>query len=238
LAGYADLNYAQLRINLDRKADEILIKQWPDWVAQLINGRSVQYILGHTAFYDSEFLVDERVLIPRPETEELVEWILKDYSTSDNLKVLDLGTGSGAIGLTLKKHKPNWDLTLSDISKDALIVAKKNAFNLKLDVNFILSDVWQNLQNNFDLIVSNPPYIDFKNDEIDDVVLNNEPKIALFANDNGMEIYKKILSGAHKNQTLYFEIGNKQANSILKLASNSIIRRDLNGKVRMVKIKL
>ncbi len=203
----------------------------------------VQYIVGNVNFYGYEYFVNENVLIPRFETEELVEntiqLIKKKYNKP--VSILDLCTGSGCIGLTLKRELNNVDITLSDISKKALEVVKIN--KKELDVKIIESDLLNNINDKYDVIISNPPYISY-DEEIMDIVKNNEPKEALYAPDNGLYYYDKILSNIKKNLNkkfiIAFEIGEKQANSIKEIINkyldnvNVIVKKDLQGRDRMI----
>ena len=156
--------------------------------SQLKNHKPAQYILGYEDFHGLRFQVDERVLIPRPETEELVDLILAENPSSE-LKILDIGTGSGAIAVSLKESCPLWQVTASDLSVDALELARENAKHNQVDISFIQSDVFEAISDSFDIIVSNPPYIS-ENDknEVGINVLASEPKMALFADEEGLAI--------------------------------------------------
>ena len=151
-----------------------------------------QYIIGHAEFFGMELKVDERVLIPRPETEELVELILAE-NLKDNLKVLDIGTGSGAIALALAKNRPDWSVTAADISQDALDLSLENANAQNLNLSFIKSDCFSEISAKYDIIVSNPPYISRADEvEVGLNVLHSEPHLALFADEDGLAIYRRI----------------------------------------------
>ncbi|HEM4129707.1 TPA: peptide chain release factor N(5)-glutamine methyltransferase [Streptococcus suis] len=188
---------------------------------QLSQHRPAQYIIGKADFHDLEFAVDERVLIPRPETEELVDLILQENSRA-GLRILDIGTGSGAIAISLAKARPDWEVVAVDISEDALAVAQENARSNQVSVQFIQSDVLQAVTGQFDIIVSNPPYIspDDK-DEVGANVLTSEPHLALFAEEDGLAIYRQIAEQAgtflKENGKLYFEIGYKQGQALTDL---------------------
>ena len=211
---------------------------------KLKQGLPPQYIIGNVNFYGHLIEVDENVLIPRFETELLVDKTI-DYINkifNKKINILDIGTGSGAIAIALKANL-NSNIDAVDISKKALEVAKKNAKNNKTDINFFQSDVFSNVKNKYDLIISNPPYI-AKEEKIDDIVKNNEPNIALFADNNGLEFYEKILKDAHKfikdKSIIAFEIGMNQAQEIKKIAekyfpnSNITIEKDYPGKDRFI----
>ncbi|HEL9598778.1 TPA: peptide chain release factor N(5)-glutamine methyltransferase [Streptococcus suis] len=188
---------------------------------QLSQHRPAQYIIGKADFHDLEFAVDERVLIPRPETEELVDLILQENSRA-GLRILDIGTGSGAIAISLAKARPDWEVVAVDISTDALVLAQENARSNEVSVQFIQSDVLQAVTGQFDIIVSNPPYIspDDK-DEVGVNVLASEPHLALFAEEDGLAIYRQIAEQAgaflKENGKLYFEIGYKQGQALTDL---------------------
>ncbi|VTS33340.1 peptide release factor-glutamine N5-methyltransferase [Streptococcus dysgalactiae subsp. equisimilis] len=157
---------------------------------------SPQYLTGRAYFRDLQLSVDQRVLIPRPETEELVDLILAENPDTP-LSVLDIGTGSGAIAISLKKERPAWQLTASDISSDALSLAQNNANHYQLDITFIVSDVFSQLSGTFDMIVSNPPYIAYEDkDEVGLNVYQSEPHLALFAAEDGYAIYRRIIEEA------------------------------------------
>lgn len=194
-----------------------------------------QYILGWAEFYGLKLKVDKRVLIPRIETEELVDLLLSENQV-ENLKVLDVGTGSGAIALALKSNQPSWQLTAIDVSEDALVIAKENAQVNQLDVTFLQSDVYSEIIDRYDIIVSNPPYISYEDkDEVAENVLVSEPHLALFAEKDGYAIYEKLVCGAKsvlkENGKLYFEIGYKQGQEIKDLLK----RYFPNARVRVIK---
>lgn len=211
---------------------------------QLKAHKPAQYILGFEDFHGLRFQVDERVLIPRPETEELVELILAENPKTE-LKVLDIGTGSGAIAVSLKESCPLWQVTASDLSVDALELARENAKLNQVDISFIQSDVFEVISDSFDIIVSNPPYISENDkDEVGLNVLASEPKMALFADEDGLAIYRQIIERAAKHLSpqgkLYFEIGYKQGSDLKKLLSlhfpDKCVRvlKDQFGQDRMV----
>lgn len=185
---------------------------------QLASHKPAQYIIGQVDFYGMQLKVDERVLIPRPETEELVELILAE-NPKDKLKVLDIGTGSGAIALALAKTRPNWSVTAADISQAALEVASENARNQNLNIFFKKSDCFAEISEKYDIIVSNPPYISREDEsEVGLNVLHSEPHLALFADEDGLAIYRRIAEDAKDYLTdggkIYLEIGYKQGQSV------------------------
>ena len=188
---------------------------------KLANHIPAQYIIGHAEFFGMQLKVDERVLIPRPETEELVELILAENS-EENLKVLDIGTGSGAIALALAKNRLNWSVTAADISQDALDLASENAKNQKLNIFFKKSDCFAEISEKYDIIVSNPPYISREDaSEVGLNVLHSEPHLALFADEDGLAIYRRIAEDAKDylkdGGKIYLEIGYKQGQSVPEL---------------------
>lgn len=213
-------------------------------MAQLEDHRSPQYITGKAYFRDLELAVDERVLIPRPETEELVDLVLKENSKAD-LRVLDIGTGSGAIAISLKSARPDWQVTASDISQGALQLAEENSKLNQVSLDFVESDVFGQITGTFDVIVSNPPYIAYGDkDEVGMNVLASEPHLALFADEDGFAIYRQIIEGAgehlSENGKLYFEIGYKQGDGLRALLSKHFpqkrirVLEDIFGKDRKV----
>lgn len=180
-----------------------------------------QYIIGHAEFFGIQLKVDERVLIPRLETEEIVDLILTE-NPEKNLKVLDIGTGSGAIALALAKNRPDWSVTAADISEDALELATENAKRQNLDLTFIRTDCFSEISSKYDIIVSNPPYIS-RSDEVEVGlnVLHSEPHLALFADEDGLAIYRRIGEDSkdylNDGGKIYLEIGYKQGQSVPNL---------------------
>ncbi|WP_081165988.1 peptide chain release factor N(5)-glutamine methyltransferase [Lactococcus garvieae] len=214
---------------------------------RLKNNEPPQYIVGWAEFCDLKLAVDERVLIPRPETEELVQMILLDNDDYP-MSVLDIGTGSGAIALSLAKARKHWELTASDISEEALEIARQNASTHRLKVNFLKSDVFENLQERYDIIVSNPPYIAYEETyEMDQSVIRFEPDRALFAEHQGLAIYEKIAENAQvylqPKGKIYLEIGYKQGAVLRALFQKYFpektvsLHQDIFGKDRMISVK-
>ncbi|MBO5530584.1 MAG: peptide chain release factor N(5)-glutamine methyltransferase [Bacilli bacterium] len=212
--------------------------------SRLDSGEPVQYIIGEVDFFGNILKVNKNVLIPRFETEELVDQTIKYINKFFDKKVdiLDIGTGSGAIAISLKK-KVNSNVTATDISKEALDVAKENAILNKVDIDFINTNIYENIDNKFDVVISNPPYIAY-DEEIMDIVKNNEPHTALYADNNGLYFYEQILKNIKtilKDKYLIsFEIGEKQFNDIKKYKdlylpeSNITCKKDMQGRDRMV----
>lgn len=211
------------------------------------NGEPVQYIIGDVNFYGNTIKVNKNVLIPRFETEELVEKIIKKIKNKFNKKidVLDLCTGSGCIAITIKKEI-NSNVTATDISSDALEVAKENVNLNNVDVKLINSDLFNNIDGKFDCIISNPPYISY-DEEIDEIVKNNEPNIALYAPNNGLYFYEEILKNIKKYLNdefiIAFEIGYKQGEFLVELANRYLnnvtisVEKDLQGRDRFLFIE-
>ena len=213
---------------------------------QLAAHKPAQYIIGHTDFYGMQLTVDERVLIPRPETEGLVEIIL-DENHEENLSVLDIGTGSGAIALALSKNRPDWSVTAVDISQEALELASENAKNQNLQIFLKKSDCFTEISEKYDIIVSNPPYISREDEsEVGLNVLHSEPHLALFADEDGLAIYRRIAEDAKDylkdGGKIYLEIGYKQGHSVPELFRKNLpdkrVRtlKDQFGQDRMVVI--
>ena len=216
-----------------------------DAIKRLESGEPVQYIVGNVDFYGYNFIVNKNVLIPRFETEELVNRTIKyigKYFDKDNLDIIDLGTGSGCIAITLNKEL-DCRVDAVDISLDALEVARINNDNNNASVNFICSDMLNNINKKYDAIISNPPYISY-DEEIEEIVKNNEPHLALYASNNGLYFYDYILKNSinylKEKSLIAFEIGFTQGNDILELAkkyfphSNVWVEKDLQEKDRFV----
>ena len=217
-----------------------------DIYRKLANHIPAQYIIGHAEFFEMQLKVDERVLIPRPETEELVEFILAE-NPKENLKVLDIGTGSGAIALALAKNRPDWTITAADISQDALDLAMENANNQGQSLSFIKSDCFSEISSKYDIIVSNPPYISRVDEsEVGLNVLHSEPHLALFADEDGLAIYRRIAEESkdylNDGGKIYLEIGYKQGQSVPALFKENFPEKrvrtlkDQFGQDRMVVI--
>ena len=206
----------------------------------------LSHLAGFEYFYDRKFKVTKDVLSPRMETEELIYKVIEYIKSinKNNIKILDLCTGSGIIGITLRKEleSKSLEVVASDISEEALKVAKENAIMNEAEVKFIQSDILENINEKFDIIVSNPPYIAY-NDKItmEDNVLNYDPHLALFAEEDGMYFYREIVENAkeylEEDGLVFFEIGYDQREKILKLANDNEFKaevyKDINGRDRM-----
>ena len=240
----------ELYLMYDEEVDKDLDKQFLMGMEEYYNGRPIQYIKGVETFFGRDFKVNENVLIPRYETEELVENILyriDDYfSGYKNITLCDVGTGSGAIAISLALEEPKLKVYATDISDLALTVAKENANNLKADVEFLVGDMLQPLiEKNLkvDIFVSNPPYIP-QEQEIEAVVKDNEPHVALFGGNDGLYFYRKIFEGVNEllneRALLAFEMVFDQRElmeeALQKYFPNDPyeIIKDINGKDRML----
>ena len=222
-------------------------QQWQYFVniEKLTKGVPLQHITHRQEFMKMDFFVDENVLIPRPDTEILVEEVIKIAQKYNSPRILDLCTGSGAIAISLKKFVPNADITAVDISEKALEIAQKNAEKLEAKINFVKSDLFDKLDNKkFDIIVSNPPYI--RKDEIKKLSeeVQKEPKIALDGGEDGLDFYRIITEQAinylKTGSLLCFEIGYNQKNDVIKIIEdkqnykNTYCKKDLYGNDRII----
>ncbi|GAA2974294.1 peptide chain release factor N(5)-glutamine methyltransferase [Lentilactobacillus parakefiri] len=242
-----DLSAADLLIHYQARMPNERWQVFQDAIHQLLKGIPPQYIAGKADFYGLSLKVTPAVLIPRVETEELVDWILNDNPDA-NLKVLDIGTGSGAIAIALKHFRPHWQIVASDISSAAIEVARQNATANQTRIQFALSDVFEDIHDSFDIIVSNPPYI-AKDEQpyMDRRVIAHEPDLALYAENQGLAIYKQIAAGTSSHLTssgrLYLEIGFHQeaaVTTIFKAAmptAHVIAKHDASGHQRMIQVK-
>ena len=217
---------------------------YEDGLKKLKEGIPVQYIVGNVDFYGNIFKVNKNVLIPRFETEQLVYETYQRIKDKKKLNIVDLGTGSGCIAITLSKLL-GYEIDAVDISKEALEVAKENNSLNNTKVNFYLGDMLKPLNKKYDVIISNPPYIAY-DEEIMDIVKNNEPHLALYADNNGLACYEKILSNCknclNNNAIIAFEIGAPQAKDITDIAHKYLnceveVIKDLNGFDRILIIK-
>ena len=216
-----NLSFTDFVFALQQELTEEEIQFVEDIYQQLAAHKPAQYIIGQADFYGMQLTVDERVLIPRPETEELVELVLAE-NPETNLSVLDIGTGSGAIAIALAKNRLDWSLTAADISQDALDLASENANDRKLNIFFKKSDCFAEISEKYDIIVSNPPYISREDEsEVGFNVLHSEPHLALFADEDGLAIYRRIAEDAKDylkdGGKIYLEIGYKQGQSVPEL---------------------
>ncbi len=244
LSTILSMNPLELTINLDKIIDNEIVNKYKKAIEYVKLGKPIQYALNNACFYGNDFYVNENVLIPRFETEELV------YNTLNyldkyfiNPKVLDMGTGSGCIGITLKKERPSIIVNLADISEEALEVAKINSNNLNVDTLLIKTDLFQNIHDKYDVLISNPPYIAYS-DEVDVLVKNNEPHLALYADNNGLNIYERMFKDCEKylndKYMIALEIGSSQKKDILNLINQYlkdvkvITKQDATKRDRMI----
>lgn len=253
LESYQGKKRIDLALHPEMEMDALQLIQWETALSELLNQKPIQYIIGATEFYGLPFLVNENTLIPRPETEELVEWIVAESrnSATGSLKILDIGTGSGCIAISLAKNLPNAEVFALDVSEKALAVAKKNADTNKVKVNFIQADILKindlvELSTHFDIIVSNPPYVrHLEKAEIKPNVLEYEPHLALFVEDtDALLFYRKIAKLAKENLAekgkLFFEInqylGKETLQLLEKFGFNSTeLKKDIYGNDRMTR---
>ncbi len=249
LLGYAcNLKSNELFNALDKEVKDLELNQFNHLLDLYLNhNKPVQYLTHNACFYGYDFYVDENVLIPRFETEELVENILYRYDKyfkGQRINVCDVACGSGCIGITLNKEEPNMQVVATDISFEALEVAKKNAINLNADVLFLQGDMLKPLQGRkFDIFVSNPPYIPDE-ELVMPLVLENEPKLALFGGSDGLKFYRIIFNGVKNiikdRAMLCFEHGYDKKEEMLALAkayfpsARCEVIKDLEGKDRML----
>ena len=215
-------------------------------IERVANDEPAQYVVGKAPFFGRTFVVNRDVLIPETETEELVEWVLSHHSNDEQLNVLDLGTGSGVIGITLALERPEWNITLSDVSDAALRVASANQRMHGTNLKQVKSDLFNNLNyEQYDLIVTNPPYVSLNaTDVMDESVLKYEPEIALFSSENGLGFYhrlfKDISDHVSSNGVLFGETGYDQEQSIQKLFKSLLpeakieVKHDIAGRMRMI----
>ena len=244
-------NRTQQIIHQNTAFNQAQVDQIEKYTEQLISGKPIQYILGKAWFMGQNFIVNENVLIPRPETEELVEWIIS-YANIKNkkLSILDIGTGSGCISIALKMALPHCEVSALDISKEALKVAHLNANNLNVSIQWMEQNILDTvaLENAYDIIVSNPPYIPIREKEsMQKQVVNFEPSLALFVPDEDPLIFYRTIAkiakqSLSKNGQLFFEIHYDQGNAILTLLNelnfHAELRQDSFGKDRMIRASL
>lgn len=242
-------NYTELMIRMQDNMPDELRTRFVQGIGEIASGTPYQYVVGHAEFYGRPFFVSSATLIPRPETEELIEQVVarkKALFGEASVKLADVGTGTGCIGITLKLEMPEAEVVAVDISVEALEIATKNATNLKADVTFMLGDLTTPLEaHSVDVFVSNPPYIaETEKVDMTDTVLAHEPHLALFAEEDGLYCYRRItehLPVIMKTRGLVaFEIGYLQGPAVAKLLQDAFpeavvdVVADLNGRNRMV----
>lgn len=245
-----NLSKPELIVNKDRELTKKEYKNYQKIVKKLNKGLPIQYILKKAYFYNNDYYINKNVLIPRPETEILVQEthkLIEKTFKNKNIDILDIGTGSGIIAITLKKLNIKYNITATDISKKALKVAKKNNKISNTKVKFIKTDLYQGIENKYDVIISNPPYIDKKSTNIEQKVKENEPHLALFADDEGLYYYKQILKNIKSivkdKHIIAFEIGENQGEKVKEIAKQYLpkdeitIKKDFNNFDRYIFIK-
>ena len=247
-----NMSKIELIVNNDKEVDDLIKEKYMKYINEIINGRPIQYIINNQEFMKLNFYVDENVLIPQPDTEILVQKAIEIIKNKkDNkLDILDLCTGSGAIGISLKKYIDDITVYVSDISEKALEIAKKNAIKNEVEVQYILSDMFSKMDNlKFDLIVSNPPYIKTDVIKLLSKEVQNEPIIALDGGNDGLDYYRIIRNEAYKylktNGVILLEIGFDQKNTVSELFKNNDqynyenieLFKDLSNIDRVIKIE-
>ena len=256
-----NLKRVDVALNPDFEISDAAIEKWNVILAQLQQEKPIQYITGEAWFYGLQFEVNENTLIPRPETEELVEWIIESQKSkvkSQKFEILDIGTGTGCIPISLKANLPHVNVSAIDVSEKALEVARRNAVSNKVEINFIQTNILEvedlsqlqtpnfQLPTSFDIIVSNPPYVrNLEKEEIKKNVLDYEPHLALFVEDtDALLFYRKIAQLALKNLApnglLFFEINQYLGKETVELLKNLglkniELKKDIYGNDRMVK---
>ena len=241
-----------LYLEIDNQVDKELYEKFEKGIVRLLDGEPLNYVLGYSYFYGYRFIVNPDVLIPRPETEELVGLILSQYDEyfkGEKIKVCDIGTGSGAIAIALKKEEDNLDVYASDISAVALNVAKANASNNQCEITFLEGSMLEPYIEKglkFDILVSNPPYIRSV-EKVEASVYDYEPHVALFGGEDGLKFYREIFENAAKilndKALAFFEMGYDQKENLSKLAREYFddvdirVYKDINGKDRMLMLK-
>ncbi len=242
------LKRIDISLNPDFEVSETDLEKWNVIISELKTEKPIQYITGEAWFYGYRFEVNENTLIPRPETEELVEWIVESIKNEvSSIKILDIGTGSGCIPISLKKEIPNAVVSAIDVSEKALEMAKKNAVDNEVEVNFMLKNILETelLNEKYNIIVSNPPYVrNIEKQEIKKNVLAYEPHLALFVEDNNaLLFYRKIaelaLTGLTPNGKLFFEINQYLGKETVELLDNLgfkniELHKDFVGNDRMI----
>ena len=245
LAEIIHKNPLELLLHLDELVSEEDTERFKKQVQALSQGKPLQYVMGYVNFCGIKYIINNDVLIPRFETEELVEYTKERINKifTEPVEIIDLGCGSGVIGLTLEKKVSTKTVDLVDISKKALEVATLNKNLLNSNANIIESDFFNNIDKKYDVIISNPPYIK-TNEDIEDIVKNNEPHLALYAGEDGLDCYKSILSNINTHMKerclIAFEIGNTQKNDIIALINKYIsdckieVVKDMSERDRMI----
>lgn len=239
---------ADLVMNKSHRLSESEILRYHFALKRLLKNEPIQYVLGYEYFHGLKMQVDPSVLIPRPETEELVQWILDDFNEQSVVSVEDICSGSGCIALALKNKRKNWKVTGFDVSEKAVETAKANAIINNLEVTFRIDDVFNLMDLSAEILVSNPPYIPFEDkDKMKANVLEHEPHIALFVDDNdALLFYRTIIRlgmASNNSKYIFFEIHEDYKEQLIQLLkdftlNNYEFKKDLQGKTRFLKLKL
>jgi release factor glutamine methyltransferase len=248
---YLNLSRIEIALNPERTISATEAEKFQKAILRLQNYEPVQYIIGETEFYGLPFKVNKHTLIPRPETEELVEWILSGFPPSGARGILDIGTGTGCIAISLAKNLPNAKISALDISEEALKIAEANAKLNKVEVDFFQKDILaaETLRKKYDVIVSNPPYVrELEKKQMQQNVLKYEPHSALYVKDEDPLLFYRAISRLAKNHLnpggkLFFEINEYLAYEMTELLKaegfkNIEIKKDIYGKDRMLKCKI
>ncbi|MBZ6526700.1 peptide chain release factor N(5)-glutamine methyltransferase [Aerococcaceae bacterium DSM 111021] len=245
-----DLTLTEIVLGLNKPVEEEMYNYYMHILNQIIQDKPIQYLLGYAYFMDEKFKVTEHTLIPREDTAGIVSMSNEYLESKPNAKVLDIGTGTGILAIMIAKMNPTNHVSASDISSDALEVAKANALAHQVDINFMESNLFEQIPpQRYDLIVSNPPYISEDELELmDESVKKFEPSLALFAEDNGLAIYKQMARQMQAYVTntsmIIVEIGFQQGKAVKDIfidvfpQSTVNVQKDLNGKDRYVQIEL
>ena len=243
------ITYEQLIINYDNKLSDSILKKYHELIKRRENSEPIAYIVQKQEFYGLDFIVNHNVLIPRPETEMIIDEVLQNINIDNNseIKILDLGTGSGAIAITLAKELKNSRIVATDICSTALQIAQLNAQKHEVEhqITFKVSDWYENIQNEkFDFIISNPPYISYQDSKLVAIQTNNfEPHLALYANDNGLYAYKKIIQYAvnylKTDGKIILEIGFNQFYDVSAIINHNgfdkiVLKKDLANLPRII----
>lgn len=239
-------NRTDFVLHLNKEMPKEVKRQLIDDIAEHGTGRPVQHILGYEWFYGFKLKVTKDTLIPRPETEELVEHFLKNTKETTALRILDIGTGSGAIAIAIKKKRPQYEVTATDVSSKALAIAKENAVTNEADIRFLKGDLTEPVkQEQFDVILSNPPYIAEEEREVmDQSVIDYEPSVALFAENSGLKMYERLAEEVKPllspNGKIFLEIGYRQGKAVKQLFERAfpeaevLKETDLSGHDRLI----
>lgn len=242
-----NLSIPELLLNKEQELTKKEIKNYQKIEKELNKGKPLQYITKTAYFLNKEYYVNKNVLIPRPETEYLVEEtnnLIKKHLKTNKIDILDIGTGSGIIAIALKQANNSYNIIGTDISKKALKVAKKNKKRHNTDIKLIKTDLFNKINNKFDVIISNPPYIEDNSTKVEQKVKENEPNIALYGGKDGLDYYRRILKDINKilkeKYIIAFEIGENQGKKIEKIVktylpkAKTTIKTDLNNYDRYI----